>query len=413
MTERNVDVMDVVRNALESDHGEVLRELLAEVIRVALDAGVSAVCGAEDGERTDKRVDRRNGYRRRPLETRVGALDVAIPKLRKESYCPSGLLTPRRRWEQAFVNVVSEAYVLGLSARKVEALVESMGAKGMSKSEGSRMAAVLDEQVEAFRSRQLDGEFPYVWLDALYMKVRENGRVVSKAALVAFGVNGEGEREVLGVQVARTELESSWRELLRDLVARGLEGVKLVFSDAHEGLRTAITAVLNGVSWQRCYVHFIRNVLDQVPRSARGMVAALLYNVFQQTTLQHAREAMTKAIETLERTWPRAAELCTKAEEDVLACFGFPDARWRQIRSTNPLERLNKELRRRVRAVGIFPTEAPWFDSWACSCSSRTTRGRWGGAPSARARWPSSRSWPSRPRLRIAMPRSQDGGCGR
>ncbi len=358
MTERNVDLMDVVRNALESDHGDVLRELLVEVIRLALDADVSAVCGAEYGERTDKRVNSRNGYRRRPLETRLGTLEVAIPKLRKGTYHPSWLLAPRRRWEQAFVNVVSEAYVLGVSTRKVEALVESMGAKGMSKSEVSRMAVVLDKQVEAFRSRALEREFPYVWLDALYVKVRENGRVVSKAVLVAFGVNAEGEREVLGVQVARTEMESSWREFLRDLVARGLKGVKLVISDAHEGLRTAITAVLNGVTWQRCYVHFIRNVLDQVPRSARGMVAALLRNVFQQTRREHAREAMSKAIETLEGKWPRAAELCTDAEEDVLAYFGFPEAHRRQIRSTNPLERLNKELRRRVRVVGIFPTES-------------------------------------------------------
>lgn len=357
MTNRNVELMQLVGKALESEHGDVLRELLGDVIRQALDADVNAQCNAEYGERSVDRANSRNGYRSRPLETRLGTIDLEIPRVRKGSYYPSWLLQPRRRWEQAFVNVVSEAYVQGVSTRKVEALVESMGARGMSKSEVSRMAASLDEQVEAFRSRTLEGEFPYMWLDAMYVKVRENGRVVSRAVLVAIGVNGEGEREVLGVQVARTEMESSWREFLRDLMGRGLKGVKLVISDAHEGLRSAITAVLNGVTWQRCYVHFIRNVLDQIPRSQRGMVAALIRNVFHQTTLEHAREAMTKAIAVLETKWPKAAAQCVEGEDDVLAYFAFPESHRRQIRSTNPLERLNKELRRRVRVVGIFPTQ--------------------------------------------------------
>lgn len=356
MTKKNVDLMTLLGNALAQDHGGELCELLRVTLQQFMEHEASQQCGAEYRKRPGSRTNRRNGYRARPLETRLGTVDLQVPRLRQGSYFPS-FLEPRRRWEKAFVNVVSEAYVQGVSTRSVEDLVEAMGAKGMSKSEVSRMAAVLDEGVEQFRTRPL-GEVahPYLWLDALYLKVRENGRVVSRAVFVAIAVTEEGERRVLGVEVAAKEMEGSWRAFLRDLVARGLRGVQLVISDAHEGLRRAIHAVFNGVTWQRCYVHAIRNILSHVPKSSQGLAAAAIRNVFHQTTEAHAREAMSRAIELLETTCPRAAAVAQEAEDDVLAYFAFPEAHRRQIRSTNPLERLNKELRRRVRVVGIFPT---------------------------------------------------------
>lgn len=358
MTQKNVELMDLVGNALEGEHGDVLRTMLAEILRQVMEAEVSTRCGADYARRTSDRENRRNGYRERALETRLGTVDLMIPRLREGSYLPS-FVQARRRWEHAFVSVVAEAYVSGVSTRKVEGLVEAMGAQGMSKSEVSRLAASLDEQVKAFRDRRLDEKaFPYVWLDGTYIKVREGGRVVSKVVLVCFGVNEDGEREVLGISVANGEMESCWREFLRDLVGRGLRGVELVISDAHEGLRAAIRAVLNGTTWQRCYVHFIRNVLSHVPKASQGFVAAALRNVFHQTTIEHAREAMGKVIELLRTKHPKAAAVVEQAEEDVLAYFGFPDAHRRQIRSTNPLERINKELRKRIRVVGIFPNEA-------------------------------------------------------
>lgn len=356
MTMTNVELLSELGNVLANDSTDTMRTMLQTMLQSVMEAEVSAKCGAAYGERSGERSNQRNGYRTRALETRVGSMDLQVPKMRKGSYFPS-FLQPRRRWEQAFVNVVSEAYVQGVSTRSVEDLVEAMGAKGMSKSEVSRMAGVLDAQVAAFRSRSLgERAMPYVWFDAMYIKVREDSRVVSRAVLIAIGVNEDGEREVLGVQVAEKEMESSWRAFMRDLVSRGLRGVQLAISDAHEGLRQAIPAVFNGVTWQRCYVHFIRNVLDKVPKSAQGFVAALLRNVFHQTTMEHAREAMSKALEALEAKWPRAAAVAMNAEDDVLAYFAFPSAHWKQIRSTNPLERLNKELRRRERVVGIFPT---------------------------------------------------------
>jgi len=354
---KSVNPMDLVREGLEG-HQDVLRAMLAMTLREVMAAEVTALCGAEPGERSPDRSAQRNGYRDRALETRLGTMALEIPKLRKGTYFPS-FLEPRRRWEQAFVNVVATAYVEGVSTRKVEELVEAMGAKGMSKSEVSRMAASLDEQVTAFRERRLDHvEFPYVWLDALYVKVREGGRIVSKAVLVAIGVSDGGEREILGVGVANGEAEPSWRAFLEGLVRRGLKGVRLVMSDAHMGLRNAVQRVLNATTWQRCYVHFIRDVLTHLPRSKQGFVAAALRNVFAQTTLEHAKEAMGKVIALLEPKHPNVAELVVAAEDDVLAYFAFPEAHRRQIRSTNPLERLNKELRRRVRVVGIFPNDA-------------------------------------------------------
>jgi putative transposase len=354
---KSVNPTDLVREALEG-HQDMLRAMLARTLREVMAAEVTALCGAELGERAPDRAAQRNGYRERAFETRLGTVPLDIPKLRTGTYFPS-FLEPRRRWEQAFVNVVATAYVEGVSTRKVEALVEAMGAKGMSKSEVSRMAASLDEQVTAFRERRLDHvEFPYMWLDALYVKVREGGRIVSKAVLVAIGVSDGGEREVLGVEVANKEAEASWRAFLEGLVRRGLKGVRLVMSDAHVGLRNAVARVLNATTWQRCYVHFIREMLSDLPRSKQGFVAAALRNVFAQTTLEHAKEAMGKVIALLEPKHENVARRVADAEDDVLAYFAFPEAHRRQIRSTNPLERLNKELRRRVRVVGIFPNDA-------------------------------------------------------
>jgi putative transposase len=357
MTEETVDLSAAMGNLLEHSHGDVLRSILAKALHQIMEAEVSTLCGAGYGERCNERENQRNGYRLRPLETRVGHIDLSVPKLRQGSYLPS-FVEPRRRWEQAFVAVVAEAYVHGVSTRKVEELVEAMGAKGMSKTEVSRMAQSLDEQVTAFRTRKFDKAFPYVWFDALYVKVREGGRIVSKAVMVAIGINEEGDREILGLAVAQSEMEVSWRSFMRSLVERGLRGVKLVMSDAHEGLRAALRAVFNGVSWQRCYVHFIRNVLAVVPKTAQGFVAAALRNVFQQTSLAQAKDAMGKVVSLLEEKYPNAALVVLEAEEDVLTYFSFPEAHWKQIRSTNPLERLNKELRRRVRVVGIFPNDA-------------------------------------------------------
>lgn len=354
MTEANVNEDGGLGKVLVEQHGDFLRELLKTALKLVMDAEVAARCGAGFGERSEARQNRRNGYRERDFETRMGTVDLAIPKLRQGTYFPT-FLEPRRRWERAFMNVVTESYVLGVSTRKVDELVKALGTQGISKSEVSRMASELDVQVEAFRNRPLERAYPYVFVDALYIKVREGTRVVSKAVLVAYGVADTGEREVLGCAVAAGEMEDAWRAFLQSLVDRGLKGVLLCISDAHSGLKRAIQGVLNGVSWQRCTVHFLRNVLTRVPRKAQGMVAAMLRNVFAQTSLEMARDAMTKALAVLDKQFPDAADLVREAEDDVLTHMSFPEAHRRQIRSTNPLERLNREIRRRTDVVGIFP----------------------------------------------------------
>lgn len=358
MSQQNVEPLAMLSKILQDSHGDFMRSALAEALRQFMEAEVRGLTGANYGEKDPNRQAQRNGYRERALETRVGTVDLAIPKLRRGSYLPS-FIQPRRRWEKAFVNVVAEAYVHGVSTRKVEDLVEAMGAQGMSKSEVSRMAQTLDEQVKTFRERPLnDHTWPYIWLDAIYLKVRDAGRVRSKAVLVAFGVSDEGFREVLGLEVAYGEMESAWSGFLESLVRRGLRGVELVISDAHSGLRAAIRRVLNGTTWQRCTVHFLRNVLSRLPRKAHGLASAAIRNIFRQPTLEDAKAAVGRAIELLEAKWPDAAELLTNAEEDVLAFMHFPEQHWRQLRSTNPLERLNKEIRRRTDVVGIFPNDA-------------------------------------------------------
>lgn len=354
MTKATVDAKETLNKVFETSHGATLLQVLATALAAIMESDVTALCGAAFDQRSDERVNSRNGYRGRPLETRMGTVGLRIPKLREGSYLP-GFIEPRRRWEQAFVSVVQEAYVQGVSTRKVDELVKAMGATGMSKSEVSRLCIDLDEQVEAFRRRPLDGEYPYLWLDALYVKVREGKHVVSKAVLIAYATSALGVREVIGVEVADGEMEDSWRRFLGGLVERGLRGVQLCVSDAHEGLKKAISKVLNGTTWQRCTVHFLRNMLSHVPRSAQGFVAAALRTVFAQTTAEAAREAMGIALKALGERYPEVAKLVAEAEEDVLAYLVFPVEHHRQIHSTNPLERQNREIRRRTDVVGIFP----------------------------------------------------------
>ncbi len=357
MTKTKVDAMETASNVIRTGQSSTLLQALVRTLTTMMDGEVDVLCGAEYGERSDARINVRNGYRDRVFETRMGKADLKIPKLREGSYLPS-FLDPRRRWEQAFVSVVSEAYVLGVSTRKVDELVKAMGAEGMSKSEVSRVCATLDEEVEAFRGRRLDRSYPYLWLDAVYLKVRDGKHVVSKATLVAYGVSEFGEREVIGVEVADGEMEDAWRGFLGGLVGRGLRGVRLVISDAHTGLRAGIRGALNGVAWQRCTVHFMRNVLCRVPKAAQGFVTAALKTIFAQTSQETARTALHKAVELLRPTYPAAATVVEEAEDDVLAYMSFPDKHWRQLHSTNPLERQNREIRRRTDVVGIFPHPA-------------------------------------------------------
>jgi transposase-like protein len=347
--------LEEIRKCLEVQ-GDLLRQMVQLVAEGLMSAEANAVCDADYGERSSERVNRRNGYRTRRWDTRVGTMDLRIPKLRQGSYFPHFLLEPRRRSERALVAVVVESYVLGVSTRKVERLVEAMGLGRISRSQVSELVKQLDEQVKAFRTRRLEGgPYPFVWLDALVMKVREDGRVVNTAVVVATGVSSEGRREILGMDLFTTEDEAAWTTFLRSLAERGLAGVQLIVSDAHRGLRNALERVFPGASWQRCRAHFLRNVLTCVPRSAQGMVGSLVRSVFSQDTPEAVRAQYRSVIEKLAARFPAAAELLEDAEEDILAFTAFPKAIWRQIWSNNPQERLNREIRRRTDVVGIFP----------------------------------------------------------
>jgi putative transposase len=361
MATEKMPILDALRKGEEPDGldsaGDFLRQGLRWLLRELMDAEVSAQIGAERYERTDERTARRNGYRPRPWDTRLGTLELAIPKLRTGSYFPAWL-EPRRRAEQALVAVVAEAYVQGVSTRKVEALVQALGIAGISKSEVSRLCAALDEQGRAFRTRRLDAEYPYLWLDARYERVREAGRVASMAVLIAYGVRADGAREVLGLDVGLSEDVVLWRAFLQDLVARGARGVKLVTSDAHPGLKQAVAEVFVGAAWQRCRVHFLRNVLARVPKQAQAMVAATVRSVFEQPDRATAAARLRQVCETLAGRFPAVVELLEEAEGEILTFLDFPAAHRRQVYSTNPLERLNKELKRRSAVVGIFPNRA-------------------------------------------------------
>lgn len=354
MTERIIAGDGSSDKVLEGPEGDFLREGLQGFVQRLIEAEVGAVVGAGRYERTAARQTYRNGSRPRTWQTRLGELALHIPKLREGGYFPS-FLEPRRRAERALVSVVQEAYVSGVSTRKVDELVEVLGGTGLSKSTVSRLCQELDEEAEAFRTRPLEGEVPYLWLDALYEKVREGNRVRSMAVVLAIGVTAEGTRTVVGIDVGNTEDEAFWKGFIRSLVRRGLNGVQLVISDAHEGLKKAIAQALPGASWQRCRVHAMRNLLTRVPRGQQAMVMALVRTIYAQPTQAEARQQLTQVARTLRKTLPRAAEALEEMAEDLLAYMAFPAEHWRQIHSNNPLERQNKEIRRRTRVVGIFP----------------------------------------------------------
>jgi putative transposase len=356
MAEERMAGVEVLHKVLESAAPDVLREILTEAVTKLMAVEVDALCGAGYGERSAERVNARNGYRGRPWDTRLGTIDLALPKLRQGTYFPGWLLEPRRRAERALVAVVAESYVLGVSTRKVEDLVQTLGIARLSKSQVSELAKSLDATVASFRERPLDGgPYPYVWLDAVALRCREGGRTVHVAVLVAVGVNAEGKREVLGLEVVTGEDGAGWLAFVRGLVARGLAGVQLAISDAHPGLRAALAATLPGAAWQRCRTHFMRNLLTKVPKSAQGLVATLVRTIFAQPDAELTRAQHARVVEQLEPRWPDAARLLADAVEDLLAFTAFPKEHWRQIWSNNPQERLNRELKRRTDVVGIFP----------------------------------------------------------
>jgi putative transposase len=346
---------EVVGYLLEGEGLDFLRESLTWVCQQLMEAEVSELVGAARGERApEERLAHRNGYRSRAWATRAGEIELAIPKIRRGSYFPS-FLEPRRRSEQALVSVVQEAYVAGVSTRKVDQVVESLGLR-ISKSEVSRICAGLDEQVDAFRNRPLEGRYPYLWLDAKVEKVRDGGRVVRKCLVLAYGVRESGYREVIALDVGECETEAFWRSFLRSLVERGLSGVQLVVSDAHAGLKKAIAQVL-GCPWQRCSVHFLREALGYVRKEQQGMVAALLRAIFNADSGEAARDLVGDALARLRKPLPKVTALLEEAEEDLLAFYSFPADHWTKLRSTNPLERFNREIGRRTDVIGIFPND--------------------------------------------------------
>jgi putative transposase len=352
---QRMTIDEVVSYFLEGEGVDVLRDSLRWVCQQLMEAEVSGLVGAARGERApEERLTHRNGYRARSWATRAGEIELAIPKIRRGSYFPS-FIEPRRRAEQALVAVVQEAYVAGVSTRKVDQVVESLGLR-ISKSEVSRICAGLDEQVDAFRNRPLEGRYPYLWLDAKVEKVRDSGRVVRKCLVLAYGVHESGYREVIGLDVGESETEAFWRSFLRSLVKRGLSGVQLVVSDAHAGLKSAIAQVL-GCPWQRCSVHFLREALGHARKEQQGMLAALLRPIFNADSQEEARELVSDALERLGKPLPKVAALLEEAEEDLLAFYSFPADHRPKLRSTNPLERVNREIGRRTDVVGIFPND--------------------------------------------------------
>jgi putative transposase len=337
---------------------DVLRTVCQHALQRLVELEATAVVGADRYEHSAERTTYRNGHRPKTYDTRVGRLELQIPKLRSGSYFPS-LLEPRRRIERALLAVVQEAYVHGVSTRKVDDLVAALGGCSISKSEVSRICAELDEELTAFRERPLDdGAYAYIWFDATYQKVREGGRIVSQAVVHAVGVRDTGEKSILGVAVGASETEAFWLDFCRRLVARGLRGVQLVISDAHEGLRSALAQCFAGAAWQRCKVHFLRNAVVPVQRQHAPAVLAVLKTVFMQPTAEGAKAAVDHALAVLETRYPKVAELLRSAEADVLAYLAFPEEHWRSISSTNAIERVNAEIDRRAKVVGIFPNAA-------------------------------------------------------
>jgi transposase-like protein len=350
-----MDITSFVGKLLEQDDVDLLREGVRVLAQAVMETEVSGQIGAGPYERSSSRTAYRNGYRTRTWDTRVGTIELKIPKVTAGAYFPS-LLEPRRRAEKALHAVVVEAYVKGISTRKVDDLVRALGIDGISRSEVSRICKSLDEEVQAFLGRPIESECPYLWLDATFHKVREAGRVISVATVVAIGVTATGERTVLGAATGPSEDHQFWTSFLRQLVKRGLRGVRLVISDAHEGLRQAIAKILHEATWQRCRVHFMRNLLSTVPKGAQDAVAAIVRTVFSQPDHQSAMKQLDEVARMLHPKFPQATELLQDAAEDVLAHLHFPREHRRRLHSTNPLERLHKEIKRRTRVVGIFPT---------------------------------------------------------
>lgn len=338
------------------DEGDFLRAVAEAVLQLIMEADVEGVIGAGRHERAEGRTTYRNGYRDRPLDTRLGTLNLRVPKLRQGTYFP-GFLEPRRTSEKALVAVIQEAWIGGVSTRRVDELVQAMGLSGISKSTVSKLCKDIDERVGEFLNRPLSGDWPYLWLDATYLKVRQGGRIVSVAAIIAVAVNTDGRREIIGLGTGPSEAETFWMEFLRGLKARGLEGVKLVISDAHSGLKAAIGRVFDA-TWQRCRVHWMRNALAHVQKGQHTVVAAAIRQAFDQPDRDHAGETWRKVADQVRGRWPKLAELMDESEHDVLAYMGFPRQHRTKLHSTNPIERLNKEVKRRADVVGIFPNEA-------------------------------------------------------
>jgi putative transposase len=352
MTATNMDLKELLEKTADIDF---LREMIGFTAQRLMELEVETLTGAAHGSRSADRLTQRNGYRSREWDTRAGTVELHIPKIRKGSYFP-GFLEPRRMGEKALSAVIQEAYIQGVSTRSVDNLVQAMGMTGISKSQVSRLCGEIDERVNTFLNRPLEGEWPYLWLDATYVKVRQAGRIVSAAVIIAVGVNDDGRREVLGMTVGASEAETFWTEFLRSLARRGLRGVKLAISDAHEGLKAAVAKVLHA-TWQRCRVHTMRNLLAHAGRQGRGVAAAFIATAFAQDDAAAAKAQWRKVADQLRSKLPKLAAAMDEAEVDVLAYMDFPTAHRTKLHSTNSLERLNGEVKRRTDVVGIFPNE--------------------------------------------------------